>query len=203
MKLVNIIATLTVLLVPRAFAQTLLTQTDVSYIFSLYGITNSLCLTIDVGPAPALLFDGLFVHTGDVGHTFSINQSNDPDFATFVTQVTDGVPDLFGHTLHILNVTLGISPMTELQFFDSLPPGNNGVDLGGFAIDHVSLRFDSLEFVSPGSDPNGDGIWTEGSFSATFSVYGQPVPEPNSLAILSLGVVALWLRSKRRRSAER
>jgi hypothetical protein len=100
------------------------------------------------------------------------------------------------YVLAIGNSSGGQSPFSEVEFFNGLPPGNNGIDLAGFQIAYFSLRFDPLVIASPGNDPNSDGKWTDYSFSAVFSVYGQSVPEPSPLGLLFLGVVALYAKAR-------
>jgi hypothetical protein len=193
MKLALIIVILAALHISRAFCQTLLTQANLAWSFHNAGIADSLSLEIHIEPG-AVLFDGLYVHSGDVGNTYSIGSGNDPDFVSFVTQLTDGNVSLMSYMYAEAIVRGGSSGLPEADFFTALPPNNNGIDLGGFTIDHFSLRFDALELISPGIDPNGDGFWTDGSFSATFSVYGQPIPEPCSLPIFCFGVVAMCVK---------
>jgi hypothetical protein len=58
------------------------------------------------------------------------------------------------------------------------------------------LLFNSLQFLSPGSNPNGDGVWTDINYSAVFSVYGMVIPEPASLTTVMFGTAALIARTK-------
>jgi PEP-CTERM motif len=60
----------------------------------------------------------------------------------------------------------------------------NGIDLQGFQIGSIGLHVDSLTISSPGSNPNGDGIWTDVFFEGTVTVYA--VPEPSSLGLLGI-----------------
>jgi hypothetical protein len=47
----------------------------------------------------------------------------------------------------------------ESSFFMGRPSG--GVDFAGYAITSVEFHVDSILFDTPGSDPYGDGVWTD------------------------------------------
>lgn len=189
-------------IVPHAFSQYLLTETDLTGAGGGATVANSLNLTLGIGSSPktpsAFLFDGLNVQTADVGRTYTFDRVTDPCFDSFVAYLTDGLVGWVDYGITVGAVGGG-SSVPEGLLFTALPPGNNGVDLGGFDIDYFTLSFDLLEFASPGSDPHGDGIWTDYSYSATFSVYGQAVPEPSSLTLVTLcsGAVILLAKVKR------
>ncbi len=185
---------LAVLFVPRALGQTVLTEAHLTIGGGTAQITNRLSLWIEIGSPPARLFEDIYVQASDAGHTFTIGPGDDADFAAFAARLTDGQTSVLSYGVNVGNSSASRSPFSELELFTVLPPGNNGVDLGGFVIDHFALRFDTLGIVSPGSDPNRDGVWTDFSPSATFSVYGQPIPEPTSFALLCLGVVLFCAR---------
>jgi hypothetical protein len=145
-------------------------------------ITNSMYLAVGFEDQPggrldAPLFDNLLFRPADLGHTFTASLGTDPAFAAFTALLTDGLPN--GLCYEGAAGGGGSSCVSsEGRFFMSLPAGNNGIDLAGFDIDHCSLRFDAISFVSPGSDPNGDGLWTDGSYSAAFGVYGWSALHP-------------------------
>jgi hypothetical protein len=140
----------------------------------------------------------LWVSSEDIGHTYIQGPDDDPsDFNLYTSFLTDG---RISYCCYIDTVGRGASAesgVPESRFFDFLPPGNNGVDLGGFAIDYYSLVFNTLNFASPGSNPNGDGNWTDYSYSAIFSVYGEPIPEPSYCYLTIAGVVICVVTAKR------
>jgi hypothetical protein len=196
LKLTQIIGTLSFLVISHGFSQSLLTEAHLTGLFGAATVTNLINLTIGIEPRVdsqlAELFEDLFVQTNDVGHTYIIGPGDDPDFATFVTYLTDGYVSFFSVDASMGPGGGGESGVREVNFFTGLPPGNNGVDLGGFVIDHFSLRFDTLETTSPGSDPNGDGVWTDCSYAATFSVYGQAVNPPQLPPVSLSGTNLVW-----------
>jgi hypothetical protein len=137
-----------------------------------------------------MLFKNVWAQTGNVNQAYTMGPSDDSaDFTLFTHYLTDGVVNFLGDLHSVGPGGGGDSGITEANFFSYLPPGNNGIDLGGFDIAYYSLVFTSLEFDSPGSNPNMNGLWTDYSYSATFSVYGEPVPEPASLTVFGLILV--------------
>ena len=51
----------------------------------------------------------------------------------------------------------------------------NGGSFATDAIDRIDTRYDSYSSLSPGSDPNHDGVWTDVSGDVTVLVYGHPL----------------------------
>jgi hypothetical protein len=192
---------LSLLFFPEVYGQTLLTQAFVSSGGGVYGITNSLNLTIVGGTSPRshqpLLFQNVLVQTGDVGQVYTLGLTDDPaDFTLITHYLTDGIVDYLGYQATVGSGGGGRSGVPEALFFSSLPSGSNGIDLEGFNIDYYTLVFTSLDFESPGSDPNNNGLWTDYSYSARFSVYGEPVPEPASLTVICLVLSVLFTNAK-------
>jgi hypothetical protein len=114
----------------------------------------------------------------DVGQTI-YRDATDPQFAAFVANLTSGSTEsgIFGGVL-----------------------GGNGIDLAGFQIDKVGLRVDSLSIVSPGSNPNGDGQWTDTSGQISFLFEGvRAVPEPSTCALALAGLTCGGYLVRRRR----
>jgi hypothetical protein len=147
------------------------------------------------------LFGQYTFHTNDVGSVFSIDQSN-PGFLPFLARATNGTLD---------SLTLNFYPSGSLQgkqlpetsFFTSFPyGGNNGIDLGGFQIQRIDLSLNALNFVTPGSNPNGDGNWTDYNWNITLSFIGV-VPEPSAAAILGCGMLVMLFRKRSKRSRAR
>ena len=190
---------LSLLITSRVNGQTLLTQAFLSGGGGINVLTNSLTLWIGGGTLPRshdpFLFQNVLVQTEDVDQVYIAGPTDDPAGFDLTTHyITDGIVEYLGYS-----AGGGHFGIPEARFFSSLPAGNNGIDLAGFNIDYYSLVFTSLAFESPGSNPSHDGQWTDYSYSAVFSVYGEPVPEPTSLVLLGLGVVVLsakvpWLK---------
>ena len=188
--------------------QVLLTEMTISKLGEgVASVTNTLNLTFGLSPEPGhqvalMLFKDLWVTSEDAGHVYTQGPNDDPaDFNLYTSYLTDSKVSYCNYLETVGPGGSGEAGAPETQFFDYLPPGNNGVDLGGFAIDYYTLVFNTLSFTSPGSDPNHDGNWTDYSFSATFSVYGEPIPEPRSLSLLVCTAIIILLRRATRRRA--
>lgn len=185
----------------RVYGQPLLTQAFLSGAGGINVITNSLNLSIVGGVSRSsyqtLLFRNVWVQTGDVGQVYTLRPTDNPaDFGLITHYLTDGIVDYLGYNARVYPGGTGRSGIPESTFFSSLPPGNNGVDLKGFDIAYYSLVFTSLKFESPGWDPNKNGLWTDYSYSAIFSVYGVPVPEPASLTLSCFILSVLFAKTK-------
>lgn len=132
----------------------------------------------------------------EVNETVSI--ANDPDFTTFVARMTDGLDqsvivgpwDSAG-----LHGGGGGPESSDLVFF--VP--QFGPDLLGYTIDHVTQIL-MVDIQSPGTDPFGDGVWTDWSVTGRYEFYGSPVPEPSSLVLLLLGGATLVMRRQHDRT---
>ena len=140
------------------------------------------------GP-PFYVFDSYVLTAASSGQTFTVTSANDPDFDGLVSLLTDGVGQLVQYQF------LGSgSGALESEFFSSLPSGGNGIDFQGFQITSFDLRVNQISFVSPGEDPNGDGIWTDFFLDADIFVNYQSIPEPASMSYLVVGLAGLGLR---------
>jgi hypothetical protein len=135
------------------------------------------------------IFDSYTFTPSEAGHVFTVTQANDSNFDPLAALLTDGVDEDVGYAFRI-NGGPGVQlNAPESVFFGNMPNNNpNGFGLKGFKIDSISLVFNQLSLDSPGSNPNGDGIWTDFSFNAELSINYEPVPEP---ALPSLIVVGL------------
>ena len=94
-----------------------------------------------------------------------------PSFADFVAYVTNGEADGIWHALQMAGGGGGGTGRSEAEFFGSAA-GPSGFDLYGYAIHRIGLRIDAITIESPGSDPNGDGNWTDYSFRGTLVFEG-------------------------------
>jgi len=139
------------------------------------------------------LFDGVVLGTQDVGQVFSISSvADDVDFNTMIQLLTNSTNDVIFYSLHASSGVGDYNDAFESQLFSGLT--NGGPDLAGYCIQSFSLYINSLSFQTPGRNPNHDGIWTDMNGSVTFSIQGTPVPEPSTIAILTLGVTVILMR---------
>ena len=159
-----------------------------------------------IDPAYALVDTPLFnlnLTPADVGKTFTANLGT-PFFAKNIGLATDGANNRVA-----LFAGNGGNLAYEAEFFYGAPhsPFYTGTaDLKGYSIDHVTLHVDQLTSVSPGSEPNHEGNWSDWTFTGTVAFYGsgsslqitpepgsppQATPEPGSLALAMLGVIGI------------
>ncbi|MGB2987265.1 MAG: PEP-CTERM sorting domain-containing protein [Phycisphaerae bacterium] len=139
------------------------------------------------------LFDDLILSPDDdVGSTFAASTDPYSDFDGFVTLLTNGTDDTLrmGTKFRVgSGGSTGEGLASESDWLSEfLAPG--AVDLSGYLIDEITLTVDKLTFDIPGSDPNGDGNWTDWNAEITFNI----VPEPVTLALLGIGVFTLIRR---------
>lgn len=147
------------------------------------------------GPRSDTIFDSVIVTSADVGSTYLATSSSDTGFNDVVSWLTNGVEDRFMLHFYIIpSPGSGVGGFgigySETDIFGDVTL--NGIDLGGYDIEAIAMRVDSLWFDSPGRNLNGDGIWTDYGYDLTFTF----IPEPGTVLLLGLGAVVL--RRKRR-----
>ncbi|MEO1088573.1 MAG: hypothetical protein AAFY88_30435 [Acidobacteriota bacterium] len=96
---------------------------------------------------------------GDAGKIFRANRTTNPNFDSIAATLTNGLDDFYIQ-LHAIESGGGGTSRLESSVFGDIP-GGNGIDLEGFDVTDIIFKVTSFTLESPGSDPNGDGIWTE------------------------------------------
>jgi hypothetical protein len=145
-------------------------------------------------------------YTSPVSTTFQVSFADDPDFARYVELLTDGNDWYLYDQLNFDdNITkLGTFHLESIRLFpdDEPPPDDTRggdpvpVDLKGFEITRIVRSID-LVWESPGSNPNGDGNWTDLTFEIRTQIYAVPEPAVTVPAALAAG----WLLKRRARRA--
>jgi hypothetical protein len=155
------------------------------------------------------LFENFVVQSG-VTRTDIVTFGDDPDFPRYVEIVTDGL-DWYLYDQMVFSPQDSIAVFSfesvRLPLGDDwdqgggdpppdlmLPRTGGSPDLIGYTIEYVE-RTVTLTLTSPGSDPNGDGNWTDIEFEILTTIYGTPEPTTGVLAIAG----ALSLAGRRRR----
>ena len=143
------------------------------------------------------LFENLVLTPASLNQLYEANAGNDPDFTYIADLLTNGTNDFVASATFAVPGGSGFSaPWTEQRF--ATYPGANGVwDFSGAQITRVVMRVDRALLEVPGSNPNGDGNWTDFNFSHTLLIYGV-VPEPASALWLAAGAGAALVRRRRR-----
>lgn len=138
-------------------------------------------------------------HTFPSGNPVTISDvtsaSDEQDFFAFAATLTDGIDNSIGSgAWHEVTGLIGGAGGPESQRIDLLVP-SFGPDLVGYTIDHISREV-TVFAESPGSDPFGDGIWTDWTMTGSYEIYGWAIPEP--ITGLQLGLPGLLLLCHRR-----
>jgi len=141
----------------------------------------------------APLFVGTSITPADVGRTLTATQESDPNFNEFAALLTNGKSNK-------VTLSFGSGKLGSGDLFLTKSGRLFGQNTGffGTTIDSVSLRVDSLTLNSPGVNPNGNGDWTDYSFSGVAIVDGEPVPEPvSALSTFAFGLAVIGFARRR------
>lgn len=145
-------------------------------------ISDQIRFTVSFGWFPessyserSVVFD-LILSTADVGQTYTV--SSGPEFDEAIVSLTNGINeyiycDTRGSQLQGPPGG-GWGSLESLIFFGDAT-GANGIDFAGYDINSISVTINTLTFDTPGSNPNGDGLWTDIEFNATIAVTKVPV----------------------------
>ena len=131
------------------------------------------------------------VTTSDVGKTFIQSSVTSPRFDLFASLLTSGTDDLLAILRHFPGVGGAGRESLESYWLNKFIQTET-VDFYGWQVTEISLIVNSLAFDSPGSNPNGDGIWTDYVYDVTFTIYG--ISEPATLLLLAFGMVVVRRR---------
>jgi len=112
----------------------------------------------------ATIFAWLYVNGSNSGQTFVADATTDSDWPYFSHYLTDGAPNQFWFFI-------------ALSSGSGRGSGSVGPEFPGLIITRAVLRLGQVSIASPGSNPNGDGNWTDYVFNATLELYGTgPTP---------------------------
>ena len=140
------------------------------------------------------LFENIAVSNASVGTTLVVaSDADDPDFSGAVGFYTDGIDNNILWGMGVFpGGTVGVGSQESNIF------GTPGTDLIGNTITRFELTINSIDIDSPGSDPNGNGNWTDLMANYTIRIYGQPIPEPETLLFFAMGGFILFIRKRQR-----
>ena len=136
-----------------------------------------------VADPATLLFENRRFGTNDIGRLFLADAITDPQFAAFANRLTNGVAEFIHHNAF---GQVDTAVMEAVLFALTSEP-----DLRGFPVHTLGLRFDQIVVRTPGSDPNGDGLWTDFSYSAVLLV--NP-PLKLNISPARTNVVVTWTK---------
>ena len=136
------------------------------------------------------------MYEADVGNIYPV--SSGTEFDQSVALLTNGIDDWISTKMSLL-LGSGIEVAHEsikLVFTDPSDPTR--VDFSGYNITSVNFTLNSLVFNSPGSNPNGDGIWTDMTLDGLVTFEGYAVPAPGAMLLGGIGTGLVgWLRRRR------
>lgn len=115
-----------------------------------------------VGNPTSLFLDTLAATSQDVGAQVVLT-SDSAGFGAVAPLLTNGVDD---------QVLLGIRPGAtgsggvtrfgpESNYYENRVSGSTPPDLHGFVVQRVIVELDTVMFTTPGTNPNGNGNWTD------------------------------------------
>lgn len=120
------------------------------------------------------------LNESNLGERFSFSSGADFDFAA--TFLGNGIAD----DIIEIRILSGSTTQPESFLFAGFDPFSQ------YNITAFDIVIDDVTFDTPGSDPNGSGIWTEYTLDYTLELYGTEVNRSVSEAYFS-GVLALAL----------
>jgi hypothetical protein len=181
------------------------------------GIITTQAVTLDqqfVTPVDALRFSfgaaadgqtfaltpGVNLTPADVGSSVLLDSSSDPGFDALAVLLTNGADDTTRVSYDPIGS--GSEPVdldaAESAFFTD--PALTGPDLGGVALDRISLRVDSLSIEIDGVDGNRTNVLFSGTLIFEDAA-ANPVPAPPSAVLAGVAGVMFAARAVRRRRA--
>jgi hypothetical protein len=153
------------------------------------------------------IFDGVRLSAADIGRTVRLTAADDPDFAGFVSMLTNGVADeaLVASKTFAEGGYVGAPEATSqhvgVNSEHALLSVPASLDLRGFQIDAITERLDSLTItdnvVPVPSAPEIYGRQFDGQ--VTLTVEGTATPEPGMGMLMVLGAAMVGGRRRRPR----
>jgi hypothetical protein len=122
-------------------------------------------------PPTALIVDSLRITSQETGSHIVLTRSS-PGFTSVEDLLTNGVDDLL---IVGLNEPCGggASLGPESNLYEDRVAGSAPPDLQGFSIERVTVEIDVASFESPGTNPNGDDIWTDVTIEGRVVIEGR------------------------------
>lgn len=115
------------------------------------------------------LFDQASIHDGDEGTILVAKPDNDSDFLNLAALLTNGIDDPI--TFDMVTDGGGAGSTSPESMFFGKTPGSP--DFDGYVIDSIQFLIDSVLIATPGTNPNGDGIWTDYDIRGQVVVFGH------------------------------
>lgn len=138
-------------------------------------VTDAATLLLVVGPDPGgfTIFEVALTEQ-DAGTTIPIGPGDHPDFGQAVALLTNGENDEVALWRTLVDGATAITTSFEADAFSGGALGGQEPDFAGAEITGIALELDSVTILSPGDDPNGDGLWTFATIEGRIVVMGRP-----------------------------
>ena len=140
-------------------------------------VADSVIVSMQIGSDGSKAAADLFrlrLTNGDGSEPISVGAAGNPEFAAAVALLVNGENDDVSFGRAFPSGGGGTTISTEETFFDGGILGNYTPDFAGAEVTGAMVVFEELTVVSPGSDPNGDGIWTEVTLRGKVVIMGHP-----------------------------
>ena len=180
------------------------TSTSNDPLYFAFGNFNLRPPTQDLFLLTNAVYDSYAFTRLDIGNVFYLTAAEDSDFTQLAANLVNGQTDRIGWVMATTPIypTYSGTQNYEDYILAGSPYLTNGIDLQGTVIDRFALVVNDLNLDSPGSDPNGQGNWTDLRFSVTLSIEGHVIPEPSTFFMLCTGATICAVCSlKRKRKA--
>lgn len=145
------------------------------------------------------LFEDYRFTPADALSRFAVNATNDSDYTAIAALLTNGNPnDSIWHESGPVYGTDG--PLSAGRWSEAFWAAHvfstAPADFSGYRLDQIVLVVDAADWTSPGSDPNGNGVWTDYLLKTHVEFFGTAVPEPATALITGLAGAALLRRRR-------
>jgi hypothetical protein len=137
--------------------------------------SDSMNLSLSVGSSPLeqTIFDVRVTNT-DESSRFTVSGASNPDFAAVAAVLTNGSDDQMRMGVSVVGGDNGYLTTNESTWLNGGLTGDYDPDLMGAEITSIIVHLDLIEIDSPGSDPNGNGQWTDFQLRILVVTLGRP-----------------------------
>ncbi len=156
-------------------------------------------LSASSSPAPSspAIGQGIFWTVADVGTSADYDMSNSEPFTDFSHFLTNGIDD----HLNFLALVPGSGGGDLESSWLINPIGEDGApDLLGSQLDFVRLTINELSFERFEQAP---GVFIDVVYDISYELYGVPVPDPSTLALLATSSYLVGFYKRRRKALGR
>jgi|GEM_PF-4331642 len=140
-------------------------------------------------PLSGNIFDSLELEASDVGSIFTVDSSNDPDFSTIASLLTDGIDNYLNWSIGTVNVGGDENSLEEAANFGTTSFSTNNIDFQGCVINSITFEFTEYSIEN-------QGPLSYYEHSGTVRIMGTAIPEPNSIVMILFGVFIIWKARK-------